>query len=169
MTVKKILVPIDYSDDSYQALRWGASLAEKYGGEILLLHVLPKAVEEVFTHVPMWEDVPAYYYEGMGTAHKGRRSEPIIIDLAEQAETQLTDLARKDLQGTVPVAVKVAVGKPPEEILRVAREEGVDLIVMGTHGRTGLPHLLLGSVAETVVRMAPCPVFTVRAVAAAVA
>ena len=168
MTVKKILVPIDYSDDSYQALQWGGSLAEKYSGEILLLHVIPKAVEEVSTHAAMWEDVPAYYYEGMDTVRKGFRPEHIIIDLAEQAETQLTDLARRELKGAVPVAVKVAVGKPPEEILRMAREEGADLIVMGTHGRTGLRHLLLGSVAETVVRTAPCPMFTVRAVAAAV-
>jgi nucleotide-binding universal stress UspA family protein len=55
------------------------------------------------------------------------------------------------------------VGKPAEEILQVARDEAVDLIVMGTHGRTGLRHVLLGSIAETVVRTAPCPVFTVKA------
>lgn len=57
---------------------------------------------------------------------------------------------------------KVVDGQPAEEILRVAREEAVDLIVMGTHGRTGLPHILFGSTAEAVVRGAPCPVFTVK-------
>ncbi len=166
MTVKKILVPIDYSDDSDQALQWGASLAEKYGAHVLLLHVLPKAVEEVCTHASTWQGVPAYYYEGMAPSRMASKPEHIIIDLIDQAETQLHDLACKELKGTVPVTVKAAVGKPPEEILRVAREEGVDLIVMGTHGRTGLRHVLLGSVAETVVRTAPCPVFTVRADAA---
>jgi universal stress protein A len=62
----------------------------------------------------------------------------------------------------MPMESKVAVGKPAEEILPVAREEGVDVIVMGTHGRTGVRHLLLGSVAEEVTRHAPCPAFTVR-------
>ncbi len=62
----------------------------------------------------------------------------------------------------MPQESRVGVGKPAEEILRVAREEGVDLIVMGTHGHTGLRHLLLGSVAEEVTRHAPCPVFTIR-------
>jgi universal stress protein A len=62
----------------------------------------------------------------------------------------------------MPMRAKVAVGRPAEEILRLAREEKVDLIVMGTHGRTGLWHLLLGSVAKAVTRYAPCPVFPVR-------
>jgi universal stress protein A len=62
----------------------------------------------------------------------------------------------------VSVQVRVAVGKPAEQILRVAREAGVDLIVMGTHGRTGWRYAMLGSVAEAVQRQASCPVFTVR-------
>jgi nucleotide-binding universal stress UspA family protein len=81
--------------------------------------------------------------------------------------TELRDFAYKNLKDPVPVQVNVAVGKPAEEILRVAREEGVDLIVMGTDGRTGVRHLLLGSVAEEVTRHASCPVFTVRIGAAA--
>jgi nucleotide-binding universal stress UspA family protein len=85
-----------------------------------------------------------------------------MIDLVDQAETELHDFATRNLKDTVLEQVKVAVGRPAEEILRVAREEKVDLIVMGTHGRTGVRHLLLGSVAEAVSRHAPCPVFTVR-------
>jgi nucleotide-binding universal stress UspA family protein len=99
-------------------------------------------VEQVSTHGSAWEQV--------------------IVDLTAKVEAQLDEIALKDLKDRVPVDVKVAVGKPAEEILRVAREEAVDLIVMGTHGRTGLHHLLLGSTAETVLRTAPCPVFTVR-------
>jgi len=162
MKVRKILVPIDFSEHSQHALRWGADLAAHYGAEILLLHVLPKAVEEVFTDAPAWEDIPTYYPEGTTRSPTPHYKDPIIIDLVDQAQTQLDDLARADLQETVPGRAKVAVGKPPDEILRVAREEGMDLIVMGTHGRTGLRHVLLGSVAEAVVRAAPCPVLTIR-------
>jgi nucleotide-binding universal stress UspA family protein len=162
MKVQKILVPIDFSDHSQQALQWGAELAEKYGAQILLLTVLPKAVEEVFTEAPTWEDIPAYYNEGMSRSTHSHYTDPIIIDLVDSAQTRLDDLAHAALKDTVTGRARVAVGKPPDEILRVAQEEGVDLIVMGTHGRTGLRHVLLGSVAETVVRAAPCPVFTVR-------
>jgi universal stress protein A len=142
MQLQKVLVPIDFSDHASQALRWGASLAERYGAQILLLHVIPETVEEDAMHGSAWERV--------------------IIDLTVQVEAQLDEIAVKDLKVRLPVDVKVAVGKPAEEILRVAREESVDLIVMGTHGRTGLHQILLGSTAETVLRTAPCPVFTVR-------
>jgi universal stress protein A len=143
MDVQKILVPIDFSEHSRQALHWGGSLAERYGAHLLVLHVIPQAVEEAATH--------------------GSTAEQLIIDLTAKVEAQLYDITGKELQKRLPVRMKVAVGKPADEILRVAREEGVDLIVMGTHARTGLGHLLLGSTAETVVRTAPCPVFTVRA------
>ena len=163
MKIEKMLVPIDYSDHSYQALQWGASLAELYGAQLLLLHVLPKAVEEVSRDMPTHEWVPSRYYEGMGSGTEPFRVEQIIIDLVEEARTRLYDLAAKDLRETLPMEVMVAVGRPAAEILRVAHEEAVDLIVMGTHGRTGLRHVLLGSVAEKIVRSATCPVFTVRA------
>ncbi len=160
MDVQNILVPIDYSDDSQQALHWGASLAGKYGAKLLLLHVIPTAVEEVYPErTGLLSPTPSYYEfraPGIWTKH------PIIIDRVDTAHTELCDFAAKHLKDAVPVQVHIAVGKPSEEILRVAREEGVDLIIMGTHGRTGVRHLLLGSVAEDVTRHAPCPVFTVR-------
>lgn len=162
MNVQKIVVPIDYSDHSYRALQWGASLAEKYGAQILLLHVLPKAVEVLPRHLPTDAWVPYHYYEAMGPGREPIRLEQSIVDLVEEARSRLYDLAAKELQ-TLAVEVNIAVGKPAEDILRVAQEAAADLIVMGTHGRTGLSHVLLGSVAEKVVRMAPCPVFTVRA------
>jgi universal stress protein A len=148
MELKKILIPTDFSDHSDQALRWGASLAEKYSALMLLLHVIPPAMEEVSTH--------------------GSASEEIIMELEAKVEARLYEIALTDLDDTRPVDVKIAVGKPAEEILRVAGEEEVDLIVMGARGHSGLAHALLGSTAETVLRTAPCPVFTVRGNAAEV-
>jgi nucleotide-binding universal stress UspA family protein len=165
MDVEKILVPIDYSEDSREALQWGASLSAKYGAKLILLHVIPKAVEQIYPSGPEWISPftpPAYYYEGMAPGTRPRRTEPLIIDLQEKARAQLCDFAAVNLKDPVPLDVQVVVGRPAEEIVRVAREQRVDLIVMGTHGRTGLRHLLLGSVAEAVTRQAACPVFTVR-------
>lgn len=163
MQVRKILVPIDYSDDSHQALQCGASLAKQYGAKLLLLHVIPKAVEEVFQHDPGWEPfISSFSDQEIGPERQIHPPDPFIIDLEEKARGELSDFAHKSLHEAVPVEVKIGVGRPVEEILRMAREEGGDLIVMGTHGRTGLRHVLLGSVAEKVVRTAPCPVFTVR-------
>jgi universal stress protein A len=164
MHVEKILVPIDYSEPSHLALQWGASLAQKYGAQLLLLHVVPKAVEELPPH-PSGPIVALYPSSEEGMAPRGRPgpSAGVLIDHVAQAETALADLARSPLTAPVPATVRVAVGRPAEEILRVAGEEGVDLIVMGTPVRTGLRQVLRGSVAETVGRTASCAVFTVKA------
>jgi universal stress protein A len=162
MNLGKILVPIDYSDYSHQALQWGAGLAEKFGAQLLLLHVIPRASQDLpgvgETASPQLAlDSPTVYYppspppEGMMT-----------IDPIEIAQNELRDLAVTRLNASVSVIPRVGVGRPADEIVRVAREDQVDLIVMGTHGRTGLRHLLAGSVAEAVMRTAPCPVFTVK-------
>ena len=145
MQLKQILIPIDFSGYSDQALRWGVSLAQKYGAQVLLLHVIPEVLEEV--------------------SARGSAAEQRVIDLTAEVEAHLHELARQGRNQGLAVQVRVADGEPADAILRMAREEGVDLIVMGTHGRTGLSHLLLGSTAEAVVRTASCPVFTVRAMA----
>jgi nucleotide-binding universal stress UspA family protein len=119
-------------------------------------------VEEVYPEGMGFVSPTSSFNEGMAPNSLAHGSQPIIIDLVEMAQTGLHDFAAKHLKAAAPVQVKVAVGKPAEEILRVAREEKVDLIAMGTHGRTGLQHLLLGSVAEDVTQHAPCPIFTVR-------
>jgi nucleotide-binding universal stress UspA family protein len=160
--VQKILVPIDYSDDSQQALHWGTSLAGKYGAQLLLLHVIPKAVEEVSPSGSGFISPTSSFSEGMAVGSQPLGRQRIVIDLVDKAQTALGDYAVKYLDAPVPLQVKIAVGRPAEEILRVAREDGAGLIVMGTHGHTGLRHLLLGSVAEAVARQAHCPVFTVR-------
>jgi nucleotide-binding universal stress UspA family protein len=161
MEVQKILVPIDYSENSQRALHWGASLAEKYGGELLLLHVIPKAVDEVYPEGGGFVS-PASSFSEVKTPDPQSFRQPLIIDLVDTAHTELHDFAEKNQTDITAEQAVVAVGRPAEEILRVAREEEIDLIVMGTHGRTGVRHLLLGSVAEAVTRHAPCPVFTVR-------
>ena len=180
MNVNKILVPIDSSDHSTLALQWGISLAQKYGAQLLLLHVIPKAVEEVSTQGPgahphayppiEGTTLPYFSYEEELCQVQAARSRPsppetVLIDYVEKTETELADLVRTYLTDPGAATAKVTVGKPAEEILQVARDEAVDLIVIGMHGRTGLRHVLLGSIAETVVRTAPCPVFTVKAMA----
>jgi glycine betaine transporter len=84
------------------------------------------------------------------------------MGLEAEVETRLFEVALMELKDGLRVDVRVAVGKPAEEIVRVAREDAVDLIVMGTYGHTGLHYMLLGSTAETVFRAAPCPVFMVQ-------
>jgi nucleotide-binding universal stress UspA family protein len=163
MKAQKIVVPIDYSDYSAPAFQWGVSLAQKYGAQLLVLHVIPKAVEEVYPEGVSSINPMASYYDGMAPGSRPFIAQPIIIDLQEHALRQLEHFASQHLGDAPSVQVKVAVGKPAVEILRVVREEGADLIVMGTHGRTGLRHLLLGSVAKAITRHAPCPVFTLRA------
>jgi nucleotide-binding universal stress UspA family protein len=141
------------------------SLAAKYGATLILLHVIPKAVEEIHPSGPEWItpfSPPSYYYEGMAPGSRASRTEPVIINLQEKTQAQLADFARLHLKDPVPMDVQVVTGRPAEEIVRIACKQRVDLIVMGTHGRTGLRHLVLGSVAEEVTRQAPCPVFTVR-------
>ncbi|HSF33586.1 MAG TPA: universal stress protein [Candidatus Tectomicrobia bacterium] len=142
MELRKILIPIDFSDHSRQALGWGVSLAKKYGAQLLLLHVIPEVLEEVSAR------------ESAG--------EELVIGLTAEIEAQLQEIVHQEVRQGGSAQAKVVDGEPAEAILRVAREEAVDLIVMGTHGRSGLPHILLGSTAEAVVRAAPCPVFTVR-------
>jgi nucleotide-binding universal stress UspA family protein len=161
MDIQQILVPVDYSDDSARALQWAASLAEKFGARLLLLHVIGKAVEEVYLQGTLFAVLAPAYYGGMAPGSQ-LGWQPIIIDLEAQARTQLQDFAAQHLHHRIPIQVKVAVGKPAETIVRLAREVGVDLIVMGTHGRTGVRHLLMGSVPEAVIRQVRCPVTTVR-------
>jgi nucleotide-binding universal stress UspA family protein len=124
--------------------------------------------------LPSHADTDVYYVKGSPESARrgfdpvaGRLGtqplpQPTVIrtDPSEEARTRLQDLMRGAFHGTWEV--EVAVGHPADTIVRVAQQRSADLIVMGTHGRTGLQHVLLGSVAEKVVRLAPCPVLTVR-------
>jgi nucleotide-binding universal stress UspA family protein len=141
---KKILCPIDFSDASRTALETAADLARRHGGTLTLFHAYP---------------VPGYTFpDGSFVA-----SSKMLDELAEQARRHLEDWkAIATSLGLATVETATAVGEPAYEIISYAKEKVVDLVVVGTHGRTGLTHALMGSVAERVVRKAPCPVLTVR-------
>ena len=139
--VRNILVPVDFSDASIEALRHAKELALTYGAQITLLH----AVEEVV--------YPSAY--GVEPANLPG---PQVIDRVEES---LANLARTEI-GYEHVVVDARVGYAPSTILDYAESNSVDLVVIATHGRTGLERMLLGSVAERVIRRAAAPVFSVK-------
>jgi len=141
--IRRILLPTDFSPRAETAKAYALKLAGTFGAELHLLHVL----QEPIAIVPE---------SGLAVA-------PPALNMPE-----LTKAAEDGLAGiNVPEPGRIAArvvrsGLPAEEIVRYAGETGIDMIVQGTHGRTGLAHVLLGSVAEKVVRKAPCAVLTVR-------
>jgi nucleotide-binding universal stress UspA family protein len=138
LAIKTILHPTDFSERSDLAFRLACSLARDHGARLIILHVAEPPVPPTPSGIPI---VPA------------------VLDLDSQRE-QLQRLRPADPK--VPVEHRLIVGAAAAEILDVAEASKCDLIVMGTHGRTGLGRLLMGSVAEQVVRKAPCPVLTVK-------
>ncbi|MFO0948199.1 MAG: universal stress protein [Planctomycetota bacterium] len=144
--LKKICVPTDFSPHAEQALRYGATMAASFGAKLHLLHVV--------------QDIDAFVTEPTGMA--GWSATEILDDLKKGAAEGLKETANRLPAELQPVVQTVTHGIPFHEISRYAKQEGIDLIILGTHGRTGLKHFLLGSVAERVVRSAPCPVLTVR-------
>jgi nucleotide-binding universal stress UspA family protein len=166
MGFSHVLVPTDLSDPANHALRYAIEEATLHHAKMTVLHVLP---ESAGTEVYYVADGPgggasqeAVDPSGGGPLRSFALSPPRVVrhDPGEVVRTQMQDLIRGQFQG--PWDVEVVAGHPADAIVRVAQERGADLIVMGTHGRTGLQHALLGSVAEKVVRLAPCPVLTVR-------
>ncbi len=144
-SVRRILVPIDFSKQSNQALAWAGDLAVRYDASITILHV--------------YQTLELLLPEGYVLP-----SASSVADLLRHAGSAL-DHAKHRLELSAPgIAVKTELrhGVPFVEIVRLAREGDFDLIVIGTHGRTGIQHALLGSVAEKVVRKAPCPVLAAR-------
>ncbi len=145
LEVRRILVPVDFSDASRSVLDYAVDIARDRGAEIVLLHVVG---------LPVAPFDPAY-----GVAADPR----VTLDLRAGAEKALADLAAKAGAGSgLALGTRVLDGAPSREIVREAREGAYDLVVIGTHGRTGFRHVFLGSVAENVVRMSPCPVVVVR-------
>jgi nucleotide-binding universal stress UspA family protein len=145
MEIRHILAPTDFSEFSKQAVEVASELAQKFKARLLLVHVV---------------ELPAYPIEGLVPSRLGGT---FLEDLEEQAALELEKVAPAAGGGKTEVARRIVVGIPYAKIVEVARDENVDLIVMATHGRTGLGHILMGSVAERVVRTAPCPVLTLRA------
>jgi nucleotide-binding universal stress UspA family protein len=142
--INSILCPVDFSEGSEHALRYATAFASAYDATLVLLHV----VELPF--------LPSY-----STAGVPDLSLP-VEQIQEECESRLQDLVEEQKKVYPRIEGRVVVGAPFVEIIRQARESNVDLLVVGTHGRTGLKHMLIGSVAEKVVRKAPCPVLTVK-------
>jgi nucleotide-binding universal stress UspA family protein len=137
MTLRKVLCPIAFEENSMVALNVAKKIAANQGATLVLTHVAPVVM------VPMeWTLEP---YKAA----------------AEDAQERLQKIAEQ-LGADVKCEIIVRVGDPPQGIIGVAVSTKADLIVMATHGRTGISHFVLGSVAERVVREAPCPVLTIR-------
>ena len=152
-TFTKILVPLDFSPHAERAFSYATTLAQRFGASLGLVHV----VEDPFVAGAWGHEA---YVPNVDELFQG---------LVASAERQLARLKQSTIALGVTVETAVITGTPARAIVEHAKEGGFDLVVMGTHGRTGLSHVVLGSVAERVVRAAPCPVLTVRTRAAAAA
>jgi nucleotide-binding universal stress UspA family protein len=140
----RILVPVDFSEYTDEIVTCAVELAKRFGSEIHLFHVVPS-----MTHLTHYESFLAS--ETVVSIEKG---------IQEEVEKDLRRTAR-GIEG-IPVTKAVRTGTPFVEIIDYVRQNDIGLIVMGTHGRGGLEHILIGSVAEKVVRKSPCPVLTIR-------
>lgn len=141
--IQRILVPIDFSDRSKKALRYAVSFARQFQASIFCLHVL---------------DVPY----GAGEMGIIVEMEAFKKGLDQASKQQMDKLLAKEIPDTVPSDSTICFGTPYREIVRTADAQDVDLIIMGTHGHTGLSRVFLGSTTERVVRHAHCPVLVVR-------
>jgi nucleotide-binding universal stress UspA family protein len=143
MNLKTILVPFDFSECSDAALRYGLELARKFGASLHLLHVIQDPATQPWAA------------EGFAVP---------LLDVVDQWQKEAEQRLLKAIpaEDRARATVVCTIASPYPEILRYAGEQRIDLIVMGTHGRGGVTHMLLGSIAEKVVRRAPCPVLTVR-------
>jgi universal stress protein A len=142
--IEIILVPTDFSVQSCDAFVWAALLARQFNAKILLLHVISEEAAEDLVSIPgnPWEKVLE------------KEDKMMIKEFSACVDADLSDNIVKE--------AIVAVGGASEEIVETAQTRGASLIVMATHGRTGLAHVLLGSVAEQVLRHARCPVLSIR-------
>ncbi|MFM1769063.1 MAG: hypothetical protein RJA22_1592 [Verrucomicrobiota bacterium] len=139
--LKRILVPVDFSDCSRKALRYALPFAKEFEASIILLHVVAPFLPPAEMSLVDVADLE--------------------LRMRESATRELAAL-RASVAKQAPVETALRLGRPDTEILHAARELDADVIVLSTHGRTGLAHMFLGSTAEQVVRRAPCPVFIVR-------
>ena len=139
--IQRILFPVDFSDHCGHAAEYTIEMANRFGAQIYAIHVLEPIILPPFPG----ESLP----------------ESFVFEREERAKRELKQWITKILTPISGIESALLQGSPSIEIIRYAQGQGIDLIVMGTHGRTGLAHALIGSVAEKVVRKAPCPVLTV--------
>ena len=143
--IKHILVPTDFDESAEQALQYAVELSQQFGARLTLLHVY---------------EIPVHAYTTMMYPPEG-----FVKELGAAARKKL-DEAVNTVRKQVPEATSILhAGTPGEQILTAIKETGADLVVMGTHGRRGLGHVMFGSVAEKTVRQSPIPVLVVRSAA----
>ena len=143
INIKNILCPIDYSVYSEKALGYAIEFAEKYQAKLYLMHVLDIRVYDI--------NDPELFNVNV-----------VDKETINKMKNRLLKCVNQDTHGKISLEAIVVEGVPFVEIIKASKEYKIDLIVLGTHGRTGLSHAIMGSVAEKVVRKAPCPVLTVR-------
>ncbi len=140
---KRILYPVDFSEYADEILQYAESIAKQFGAELHLLHIIPNL--NYFTP-----------YESFLTPEN-------VVAIEQSIEGEVSrDMANIAKRVDVPVRKAVRTGVTFMEIIDYIKTENIDLVVMGTHGRSGIEHILIGSVAEKIVRKAPCPVMTIR-------
>ena len=146
LRISKILYPTDFSELSLIALRYARAFSEQFDAQLYCMHVVDEAQQ---------------YWSALGP--EATPVAPPVDDILEAAGKQMQSFADEHLMGMefAPIT-KVVLGKPFVEIVTYAREITCDLLIMATHGRSGIMHALMGSTAEKVVRKSPCPVLTVR-------
>jgi nucleotide-binding universal stress UspA family protein len=142
LTVKKILVPTDFSEGSSAAMQYAVGLARICSARLVLLHVMELAV----------------YAVDFAMTHPG-----VPADIRRKLDDMMEDWVRRAKTEGIEAEGVLATGTPYFEIAKAVERHAIDLIVMGTHGRTGVARAMMGSTAERVVRLAPCPVLTVKA------
>jgi len=142
--MQSILVPLDLSDYAGHALPYAAEFARTFDAGLHLLHV-----------------VDTQWVAASGGIAFPEYGDNLLQRFEQEASKKLAQIAA-DLGDGVAVTTAVRIGPPHVQVVQYARETGLDLIVVATHGRSGLKHALIGSVAEKIVQMAPCPVLTVK-------
>jgi nucleotide-binding universal stress UspA family protein len=142
--ISKVLVPIDFSDYSKSALKYAVNFVKHFAAQLCLVYVVE----------------PVIYPPDFSM---GQIAIPSVdLEMDKRAIDELNKLAEQEIPVEIKVKSIVKTGKPFIEIIETATEENVDLIIIATHGHTGMEHILFGSTAEKVVRKAPCPVLTLR-------
>ena len=143
VNIQRIMVPLNFSDHSQKALMYGVKMAQQFGSELELVHVV----------------TPVVYAEGMVLP---AAMENLDQETEKHARTELAKLTEREDVAALKWKTTVLTGTPYDEIVSHARKHETDLLLITTHGRTGLQHFLLGSTAEKILRHAPCPVMIVR-------
>jgi len=141
---KKILVPIDFSDFSKAALKYAVTFAKQYKAKLILVYVMEPII------------YPPDFSMGQITLPT------VNFEMDRRAKEELEKLAENEITELVDVTTIIKTGKPFVEIIETAKEEDADLIIISTHGHSGVEHILFGSTADKVVQKAPCPVLTIR-------